>query len=113
MYSLVLLIVTALALSLAATPFLRDLFVRWGVVDVPDGKRKIHDKPVARMGGVAIMVSYLSAYTILLLSPMGGSDLVRAALPAVWRLLPAIAVVFTVGLIDDIRGLKPWQKLAG
>jgi len=29
------------------------------------------------------------------------------------RLIPCAVIVFTVGLLDDIFGLKPWQKLAG
>lgn len=113
MYSLIVLAVVSLLASLIITPSLRGLFTRWGVVDAPDGKRKIHDKPVARMGGVPILVSYLLAYGVLLLTPMGGVGVVRLALPVVWRLWPAVAVVFAVGLVDDIWGLKPWQKLLG
>jgi len=30
-----------------------------------------------------------------------------------WSLLPATGLVFITGVIDDIFGLKPWQKLAG
>jgi UDP-GlcNAc:undecaprenyl-phosphate GlcNAc-1-phosphate transferase len=113
MYSLILLAVVSLLAALALTPVLRDLFTRWGIVDVPDGKRKIHEKPVARMGGVPIIVSYLAAFGLLLLTPLGGGRVVRAALPEVWRLLPAVGVVFGIGIVDDIRGLKPWQKLLG
>lgn len=113
MYSLIFLAAVSLLLALGLTPVLRALFTRWGVVDWPDGKRKIHQKPVARMGGVPIMAAYLGAYGILILSPFGGGQFVRGALPEVLRLLPAVAVIFAVGLVDDIWGLKPWQKLAG
>ncbi|RXM22327.1 hypothetical protein EO238_24395, partial [Citrobacter sp. AAK_AS5] len=30
-----------------------------------------------------------------------------------WRVLPAIALIFLTGLADDLKGLRPWQKLAG
>jgi len=113
MYSLIVLFVVSLLAALAVTPVLRNLFRRWGIVDVPDGKRKTHSKPVATLGGVPIILSFLAAYGLLLLTPMGGGGVVRAALPEVWRLLPAVAVVFAVGIVDDIRGLKPWQKLLG
>jgi UDP-GlcNAc:undecaprenyl-phosphate GlcNAc-1-phosphate transferase len=59
------------------------------------------------------MVSYLAAYGFLLLTPLGGVGVVVKGMPWVWRLLPAVGVVFAVGLVDDIRGLKPWQKLLG
>jgi UDP-GlcNAc:undecaprenyl-phosphate GlcNAc-1-phosphate transferase len=113
MYSLILLSVISLVLALALTPVLRDLFARWGVVDVPDGKRKTHTKPTPHMGGIPIILACLAAFGILLHTPLSGGNTVRAALPAVWPLLPAVGVVFAVGLIDDIRGLKPWQKLVG
>lgn len=99
--------------ALAVTPALRKLFTRWGIVDVPDGKRKTHSKPVATLGGVPIILSFLAAYALLLLTPMGGGGVVRAALPEVWRLFPAVGLVFAIGIVDDIRGLKPWQKLLG
>jgi UDP-GlcNAc:undecaprenyl-phosphate/decaprenyl-phosphate GlcNAc-1-phosphate transferase len=35
------------------------------------------------------------------------------ALPAVVKLLPSAGLIFAVGLVDDLRGLRPWQKLAG
>jgi len=113
MYSLILLSVVSLVLALILTPPLRDLFTRWGVVDRPDGKRKRHTRPVARMGGVPIIAACLGAYGILLLTPFGGGRVVHDALPQIYRLLPAVGVVFAVGLVDDIRGLTPWQKLAG
>jgi UDP-GlcNAc:undecaprenyl-phosphate/decaprenyl-phosphate GlcNAc-1-phosphate transferase len=113
MYSLIVLAVVSFALALVATPVLRDLFARWGVVDMPDGIRKIHAKPVPRMGGVPILVSCFGAYGVLMLTPMWGGHAVLAALPSVWRLLPAVGVVFVVGIVDDVCGLKPWQKLLG
>jgi UDP-GlcNAc:undecaprenyl-phosphate/decaprenyl-phosphate GlcNAc-1-phosphate transferase len=113
MYSLIVLIFASFAIALVATPLLRDLFRHWGVVDVPDGKRKIHSKPIPRMGGVPIITACLGAHGLLMLSPLGGGSMERAALPAVGALLPAVALVFAIGLWDDIRGLQPWQKLVG
>ena len=113
MYSLIVLAIVSMIAALVFTPVMRDLFVRWGVVDVPDGKRKTHAKPVASLGGVPIVASYLAAFGLLALTPMGGGRVVRAALPEVWRLFPAVGLVFAIGIVDDIRGLKPWQKLLG
>ena len=51
------------------------------------------------------------ALGILLLSPLHGADSVN--LPFVISLLPAAGVVFATGLLDDLVGLSPWEKLAG
>ncbi|MGA7410233.1 MAG: MraY family glycosyltransferase, partial [Bryobacteraceae bacterium] len=59
-----------------------------------------------------LFLAYLGALAVLLLLPASAGNLVKAGLPVGLRLLPAMALVFFVGLVDDIRGLKPWQKLA-
>ena len=99
--------------ALVLTPVLRDVFAHYKLLDQPDGDRKTHVKPVPRLGGVPIILSCVAAYALLMFMPMGGGRALMNALPAVWRMVPAVAVVFAVGIVDDIRGLKPWQKLAG
>jgi UDP-GlcNAc:undecaprenyl-phosphate GlcNAc-1-phosphate transferase len=31
----------------------------------------------------------------------------------VWKLFPAAGLIFATGLVDDLIGLKSWQKLLG
>lgn len=113
MYSVLLTTVVSLLLCLMLTPVVRDAFLRWNIVDCPDGVRKLHARAVPRAGGVPIAASYLAAYIVLLLSPLRGGDYLGSALPLVWGILPAAGIAFITGLVDDIRGLKPFQKLAG
>ena len=75
--------------------------------------RKTHGTPVPRLGGVPIVVAYLFAYALLLLSPFNAGALVRANLSLVWKLFPAAILIFLTGLLDDLIGLRPWQKLLG
>ncbi len=63
------------------------------------------------MGGIAIALSYLGSVALLLVSPLNGASSVQ--LPLAWYLMPATAIVFTTGLLDDLIGLRPWGKLAG
>lgn len=113
MSSLLFLGVLSLVLSLAITPIVRDVFRRLDVLDYPDKERKIHAHPVPRVGGVAILLSYVAAFAVLLCTHSTGAALVKSALPFIGKLLPAASLVFLVGLVDDIRALRPWQKLAG
>jgi UDP-GlcNAc:undecaprenyl-phosphate GlcNAc-1-phosphate transferase len=112
MYSFAALFFVSVLSSLLLTPLCRDLFLRLGFVDSPDHRRKRHGASVPRVGGIPIAVTYLGCFALLLLSPLKGALLVKAGLPIAWKLLPAGAIVFATGLIDDLWGLKPWQKLS-
>jgi len=113
MYSLAFLAGAAFLLSLLLTPAVRNLFRRWGVVDHPGGDRTIHDRPIPRVGGIAIAIAYLLAYGCLLLVKLKGGLIVWDSLDFALRLLPAAGVIFVIGLIDDLKGLEPWHKLIG
>jgi len=91
----------ALGLSLLLTPLVRALARRTGVVARPRSDRW-HQKPTALMGGVAIFLSVL--LVVLTCVPYGSHTLV---------VLLASSFLFFVGLVDDFRNLKPYQKLIG
>jgi UDP-GlcNAc:undecaprenyl-phosphate GlcNAc-1-phosphate transferase len=110
--TLTLLAAFALLLTLAITPLCRAVCNRLGWVDQP-GVRKVHVIAVPRTGGIAIFVGYAAALSMFLLLPFHGAHALEGALPGVWRLLPAVLVVFFTGLLDDILGLKPWMKISG
>jgi UDP-GlcNAc:undecaprenyl-phosphate GlcNAc-1-phosphate transferase len=101
--------VAAFALALILTPIFRWLFRLCGFVDKPDQARKIHSQPIPRAGGTAIAFSYVATFLIA----QYGFGLVSPQLSLVWKVLPAASVMFAVGIIDDLWGLKPWQKLSG
>jgi UDP-GlcNAc:undecaprenyl-phosphate GlcNAc-1-phosphate transferase len=112
MYSLLFLGFVSFALSLFLTPLVRNLAWRHGIVDQPDQQRKIHSSPVPRLGGVAIFAAVIGAYGLLLIVRLTSGAIVWADLPLVLRLLPALAIVFGIGLIDDMVGTRPWVRLA-
>src|SRR6202030_2578273 len=78
-----------------------------------DQNLKTHPHPIPRIGGVPIAIAYLGSFALLLLLSLRGGDLVRGNLGFVWKLFPAAALIFATGLLDDLIGLKPWQKLLG
>src|ERR1041385_9231184 len=103
----------AFILSLVLTPLVRDSFLRLGIVDQPDGDRKLHSGPIPRVGGIAIVLSYVTAFAVMLLLPFSYGSEVSKALPSIWKLFCAAGLVFATGLCDDLVGYFPWQKLAG
>lgn len=113
MYSLLFVGVAAFILSYLITPLVRNLSRRFDVVDHPDSARKTHLIPVPRVGGIAIALAYSGSFALLLAVPLKGGDLVVKAPPIDWLVLPAAILIFGIGLVDDLLGLKPWQKLLG
>lgn len=115
MYLMLTLAGLAFLLSFVLTPLVRNGFLRLGLVDQPDSDRKLHAIAVPRVGGVAIVIAYVATFFLAVVGPLSFSysTVIREAMPQVLALMPAVAVIFVTGLLDDILGLKPWQKLAG
>jgi UDP-GlcNAc:undecaprenyl-phosphate GlcNAc-1-phosphate transferase len=97
----------AFVIAVILTPIIRDIFRSFNLVDRP-GKRKVHAYPLPRVGGVAIAI----AYGVSLIS-FSGSNLPAAEAILASKLLPAAALVFLTGLLDDIFSLKPIVKVLG
>jgi len=112
MYSLLFLGLVSFALSLLLTPLVRNMAWHFGIVDQPDQQRKTHSFPIPRIGGVAIFAAVNGAYGLLLIGRLSSGAIVSADLPLVLRLLPALTIVFSIGIIDDIISVRPWIRLA-
>jgi UDP-GlcNAc:undecaprenyl-phosphate/decaprenyl-phosphate GlcNAc-1-phosphate transferase len=109
MNTLIWLALVSFGLSLILTPIFRDIFRSYGVVDEPDHNRKIHKYPIPRVGGIAVAASYVASFFIVQLI----TGILDEQLTLVWKVLPAACIIFAVGVVDDLWGLKPWQKLIG
>ncbi len=91
----------AFAISLAATPFVINLAHKIGAVDVPDSERRVHKKPIPRLGGLAIFYGFLIAF------------LCFAKLDQQMRgILIGALIIVGVGIIDDVKQLRALNKLA-
>jgi UDP-GlcNAc:undecaprenyl-phosphate GlcNAc-1-phosphate transferase len=113
MYSLAVLAISSFLFSLLLTPLVRNLARRYQLVDHPDEHRKLHAAPIPRIGGVAIVFSYLLAFSLLLAFGTAGADILRGELPRALAILPSALIIFVTGLWDDLHSLRPWQKLLG
>ncbi len=104
----------AMALGLALTPAVRRAALRWGLVDRPDGRRKLHSREIPLGGGAAVFLATAAVLTPLFLLPNPWSaTLQRASGSDRLALLLAAAVIVLVGLVDDRLQLRGRQKLFG
>ena len=93
-------LVLAVALALVATPLAGRLAGRVGAVTPSGDRPRVHDGLVPLTGGLAIVLAII--VPTLALVELDG------ALPGVLIGLPLMAAV---GLVDDVRGLRPSTKL--
>jgi UDP-GlcNAc:undecaprenyl-phosphate GlcNAc-1-phosphate transferase len=110
MYSIIFLSVISFCACLVLTPVVRRWSERNGLFDRPNPGRKRHP-PGAATGGIAIVLSYVAAVGVFLVSPLNATGSVNV--PFAIGLAPAAIVVFTIGLLDDLIVLPAWVKLLG
>lgn len=103
----------SLLLSLLLTPLCRTLLRRLNLVDVADSERKIHEGSVPCMGGIAVFAAYVGSLAVYGAMAYRMPPGIPHSLDVVLKLLPATTIVFMTGILDDVRQLKPWKKLAG
>jgi UDP-GlcNAc:undecaprenyl-phosphate GlcNAc-1-phosphate transferase len=91
----------ALALCAIATFAVREVALGLGVVSEPDPFVPQHTRRVATAGGVAVaLASAIVAFGLNVdFDPIG-------------PLAVGTAIVLAAGVLDDVRALTPWQKLA-
>ncbi|NOZ63594.1 MAG: undecaprenyl/decaprenyl-phosphate alpha-N-acetylglucosaminyl 1-phosphate transferase [Caldiserica bacterium] len=117
-----LLFFVSFTLALLSIPIFIKTARKWRLMDVPE-ERKVHRIPKPLLGGIAIFLSfYLTWFLGILLLPLIQKNFPSLApyLPPVSREIGRILPLFfsgllmlLVGLADDFKPLKPYQKLAG
>jgi UDP-GlcNAc:undecaprenyl-phosphate/decaprenyl-phosphate GlcNAc-1-phosphate transferase len=102
MYFIVI-IITSFLVGFMVTPIVISVLKKANIGDVPGG-RKIHKKLTPSMGGISFVVATFITLAIWIW---------QFPLPDIRFLLGAIALMFIVGLRDDMVELKAKHKLAG
>ena len=96
-----LIFVVALVFSVLGTPVARRFAIASGVVDAPSA-RKVHAEPTPLLGGAAIYIAFILALLLF-----GARQEIRQLI----GILIGATFVSAVGVIDDVRGVRPLIKL--
>ncbi|NET39696.1 MAG: undecaprenyl/decaprenyl-phosphate alpha-N-acetylglucosaminyl 1-phosphate transferase [Cyanothece sp. SIO1E1] len=113
LYHLIAFLISA-AVVLCSTPIVKEIGLKSGRTDLPGG-RKIHQRPMVRLGGVSIFLGTL--VSLLVVWHMGGFiDANGQVLPPekdfeIWGVTIGGLAFFLIGLMDDLIGLSPWTRL--
>ena len=103
--------VTAAVATTVLAPMVRRFGLRLGLTDKPD-PRKQHDRPMVRLGGIAMVVGFLLALSVIWV--LGGFGLLAPERDQlIWSTLAGSLCFFCIGFADDLFELSPWSRLIG
>ena len=108
MYEYLITFSLAFIVSFSSTPIVRKLAFKIGAVDVPKDNRRMHKKPIALMGGAAIIAGFIISMLFNLIT----TDNLIAPGKEFLGLLAGMAIITVMGLMDDKITLGSKSKLA-
>jgi len=82
---------------------------RYQLYDLPDGERKLHAHSTPTLGGIAIFLSFMIAFSFMMGVLMPVDSLLD--LSRVGFLMAAAMLLFGIGLKDDVIGVSAKYKL--
>jgi len=100
----------AAAATAGSLPFIIRLAKRQGWMATPD-ERRMHPVPTPDVGGIAMFVGILAA--VVGASLLGDFNQLFEDSTEIIGVLVACAIIFVVGIIDDIRDISPPAKVTG
>ena len=94
--------VLATLVAAAATPLAIIVAPKIGAMDVPKDARRVHNKPMPRFGGIAMYLGIMISLAVFAMQD-----------PGVPAAMVGCTLIYILGLIDDLKNLKPLVKFAG
>jgi len=96
----------ALIVAFFATPIVRKIAVKSGAVNIPNDSRRIHKKPMALMGGLAIIAGFVLAATYSFATKDLKSFAEYLTKPETLGIIAGVLIIIILGIIDDIKALR-------
>lgn len=106
----VILLAGSVAMSALLTVWVRSTAVAYGLKATPVYGRHTHTKPLPRLGGIAICVTFMTA--ALAYIPVARFLHVQISIRNYLGILIPVLLIFFMGAYDDIRPLQPKSKIA-
>jgi len=98
----------AFIISFLATPLAKKIALGLGAVDIPNDDRRMHKKPMARLGGLAIIVGF---FTVIIYFALTGGDIYEHLNSNQFMAyIMGAVIIIALGIIDDIKPLSSKLK---
>lgn len=92
--------VVSFIITFVTTPFVKRIAVKAEIVDKPDEARRVHKKPIPRLGGLAMFYGFIVSVILFGIVDKGVRGMVMGAL-----------IILIIGIIDDAKQLSAKIKL--
>jgi UDP-GlcNAc:undecaprenyl-phosphate/decaprenyl-phosphate GlcNAc-1-phosphate transferase len=102
----------ALLVAAVLTPIARSFAIRFGWLDHAQSSRKIHGKPIPRVGGLAIIAGFYAPLIALGIYQTGVGNLFYADTVRALGLVAGGIVIGLLGIYDDLKGAGAKEKFA-
>ena len=107
----------AFIIAFMTTPWTIKIANKVGAIDVPKDDRRMHRNSMPKLGGLAVIAGFLISiiYLLFVMTVEGSINLFgeEEYYKKLIGILIGIIIIGFTGLIDDIKTLKPYQKLLG
>lgn len=96
-------------ISMILHPVVTRYAVYKGLLDLPDGERRMHDGPIPRLGGIGVFAALLIAAATA--ASLESKAHLILLLPFIVSVGIGATMLFAVGLVDDLVGVSPLLKI--
>ncbi len=92
-------LLAAMIISFLMTPVVKSFAYKVGAIDVPKDDRRMHKKPIPRLGGLAIFIGFMVSILVF-------ADIT----PELKSILMGAVIIVVLGVVDDIMALPAMLK---
>ena len=98
-------------LTCIITPIVRNLALQKGFVDCPQRARKVHQQATPRLGGAAVLLSFLVVIAVAGSTVPQLREMLWGNNPVIGSILLGSLGILPLGFLDDLARLAPKNKI--
>jgi UDP-GlcNAc:undecaprenyl-phosphate GlcNAc-1-phosphate transferase len=92
------------------TPMVKKLAFKLNAVDIPNDDRRVHNHPIPRLGGIAILLGFIIALLVDIVISISTNAIIFDN--KLTGLILGIIIIEIAGVWDDIKPIGAWTKLS-